>query len=223
MIILRESREPIICVLCSIERHLEKIKRKAIQAGYQDNTMIVSGVEHMLKMCVYNHSSPENHIYFTIRLILYILPRRNSFYGLITSIANKFIGHRSLECALVDMLVLLSKYRDELRLQHSRVSIDNNFKRIFTEPEAIYREEFSRYIFPNDHASDDTDSDDADSEAEIEDFNEYYQTLAPSKEEQLNRLEREIKMKLCDDCLMPYKDQACDCWLQEIGEDIFSK
>src|SRR5947208_5987041 len=92
------SREPIICVLCSIEHYLEKIKRKAIQAGYQDNTMIVSGVEHMLKMCEYNyHSSPENHIYFTIRLILYILPRRNSFYGLITKVANKFIEHRSLE------------------------------------------------------------------------------------------------------------------------------
>ena len=81
------------CVLYSIEHHLEKIKRKAIEAGYQDNTMIVSGVEHMLKMCVYNHSSPENHIYFTIRLILYILLRRNSFYGLITKVTNKFIEH----------------------------------------------------------------------------------------------------------------------------------
>jgi len=170
-------------------------------------------------MYEYNHHSlPENHIYFTIRLILYILPRRNSFYGLITSVANKFIEHRSLECALVDMLVLLSKYRDELRLQHSRVLIDNNFKRIFTEPEAIYQGEFNRYIYPSNYDTDDTDS-----EAEIEDFNEYYQTLAPSKEEQLNWLERDIKMKLCDDCLMPYKDQACDCWLQEIGEDIFSK
>ena len=185
MIILRGSRELIICVLCSIERHLEKIKRKAIEAGYQDNTMIVSGVEHMLKMCVYNHnSSPENHIYFTIRLILYILPRRNSFYGLVTKVANKFIEHRSLECALVDMLVLLSKYRNELPLQNSHV-IDNNFKRIFTEPEAIYQGEFNRYIYPD---TDDTDN--TDSEAEIEDFNEYYQTLAPSKEEQLDRLER---------------------------------
>src|ERR1041385_6781663 len=116
-IILRGSREPVICVLCSIERHLEKIKRKAIEAGYQDNTMIVSGVEHMLKMCVYNHNS--SLIHFTIRLILYILPRRNSFYGLITKVANKFIEHRSLECALVDMLVLLLKYRDVLPLQNS--------------------------------------------------------------------------------------------------------
>src|SRR5437868_7353199 len=131
------QREQDICVLYSIEHHLEKIKRKAIEAGYQDNTMIVSGIEHMLKICVYNHSSPENHIYFTIRLILYILPRRNSFYGLITKVTNKFIKHRSLECALVDMLVLLSKYRDELRIQQTRVIIDNNFKRIFTEPEAI--------------------------------------------------------------------------------------
>src|SRR6185437_5718375 len=131
MINQRSSREPIICVLCSIERHLEKIKRKAIQAGYQDNTMIVLGVEHMLKMCIYNHSSSENHIYFTIRLILYILLRRNSFYGLITSVANKFIEHKSLEYALVDMLVLLSKYKDELWIQQFHVIIDNNFKRIF--------------------------------------------------------------------------------------------
>src|SRR5436190_21828422 len=100
----------------------------------------------MLKMCVYNHnSSPENHIYFTIRLILYILPRRNSFYELITKVANKFIEYRSLEYALVNMLVLLSKYRDELRLQQSYVIIDNNFKRMFTESEAIYQGEF-RYI-----------------------------------------------------------------------------
>src|ERR1044071_690868 len=213
MIILRGSREPIICVSCSIERHLEKIKRKAIEAGYQDNTMIVSGVENLLNVCKYNHVS-EDHIYFTLRLILYILPRRNSFYRLITKVANKFIEHKSLECALVDMLVLLSKYKVELKLQQHHV-IDNNFKRIFTEPEAIYQEEFSRYMYPNDYDSDDTDS-----EAEIEDFNEYYQTLATSKEEQLDRLEREIKMKLCDDCLMPHKEQACDCWLQEIEEDV---
>ena len=32
-----------ICVLCNIEHHLGKIKRKAIKAGYQDNIMIVSG------------------------------------------------------------------------------------------------------------------------------------------------------------------------------------
>ena len=111
-------REPITCVLCSIEHHPEKVKRKVIKAGYQDNTMIVSGVEHMLKMCIYNHNLPsENHMYFTIRLILYILPRRNSFYELITGITNNFIEHRSVGYALVDMLVLLSKYRDELQLQ----------------------------------------------------------------------------------------------------------
>ena len=110
------QREQDICVLCSIERHLEKIKRKAIKAGYQDNTMIVSGVESLLNVCEYNHNS-GGHIYFPLMLITNMLPRRNSFYGLITSVANKFIEHRSLECALVDMLVLLSKYRDELRIQ----------------------------------------------------------------------------------------------------------
>ena len=53
-------REQDICVLCSIECHLEKIKRKAIKAGYQDNTMIVSGVESLLNVCKYNHDS-EGH------------------------------------------------------------------------------------------------------------------------------------------------------------------
>src|ERR1051325_6304878 len=163
--------------------------------------MIVSGMKSLLKVCKYNHNT-EGHIYFTIMLITNILPRRNSFYKLITKVANKFIEHRSLECALVDMLVLLSKYRDELPLQNSCV-IDNNFKRIFTEPEAIYQGEFNRYIYPDIDDTDDTD--DTDSEAEIEEFNEYYPTLAPSKEEQLDRLERDIKMKLCDNCLMPYK------------------
>src|ERR1043165_796091 len=103
------------------------------------------------------------------------------------------------------MLVLLSKYRDVLPVQNSRV-IDNNFKRIFTEPKAIYQGEFNRYIYPSNYDTDDTDN-----EAEIKDFNEYYQTLVSSKEEQLDRLERKIKMKFCDDCLMLYKDQACDC------------
>ena len=69
--------------------------------------MIVSGVEHMLKMCVYNHSSPENHIYFTIMLITYIQPRRNSFYELVAEITNNFIEHREVAYALIDMLVLL--------------------------------------------------------------------------------------------------------------------
>ena len=94
------QREQDICVLCSIERHLEKIKRKAIKAGYQDNTMIVLGIESLLNMCKYNHDS-EGHIYFTIMLITYIQPRRNLFYELITKVTNKFIEQRSLECALV--------------------------------------------------------------------------------------------------------------------------
>ena len=218
MVNRRRSREPVICVLCSIETHLQRVKRKAIEAGYPDNTMIVSGVKNIIKMCIYNHDLPsEDHIHSTIRMILYILPRRNSFYELVTEITNNFVEHRDVGYALVDMLVLLSKFRDELQLTRSRV-IDDNFKRIFTEPEAIYRNEFDRYIFSSNYDSDDTDS-----ELEIDDFNEYYQILAPSKEEQLDRLEREIKMKLCEDCLMPYKEQACDCWLQEIGEDIFSK
>src|SRR5688500_11481227 len=131
MISQRGSREPINCVLCTIEHHLEGIKRKAVEAGYQGNTMIVSGVESLLNICKCNHDS-DGHIHFTIRLISHTLPRRNSFYELITEITNNFVEHRGVGYALVDMLVLLSKYRDEFQLQHPRVIIDNNFKRIFT-------------------------------------------------------------------------------------------
>src|ERR1044071_10525975 len=164
-----------ICVSCNIEHHLEKIKKKAIKAGYQDNTMIVSGVESLLNVCKYNHNT-EGHIYFTIMLITNILPRRNSFYELVVEITNNFIEHRKVAYALIDMLVLLSKYKVELQLPQPCV-IDNNFKRIFTEPEAIYQGEFNRYIYPSNYDTDDADTDDTDSEAEIEDFNEYYQTL----------------------------------------------
>ena len=104
------QREQDICVLCSIERHLEKIKRKAIKAGYQGNTMIVSGVESLINVCKYNHDS-GGHIYFTLMLITFILPRRNSFYELVAEITNNFIEHREVAYALIDMLVLLSKYR----------------------------------------------------------------------------------------------------------------
>ena len=99
-----------ICVLCNIEHHLEKIKKKAIKAGYQDNTMIVLGVENKLNVCKYNHDS-GGHIYFIIMLITNILPRRNSFYELVAEITNNFIEHRNLGYTLADMLVLLSKYR----------------------------------------------------------------------------------------------------------------
>src|SRR5947207_4735471 len=137
------QREQDICVLCSIERHLEKIKRKAIKVGYQDNNMIVSGVESLLNVCKYNHDS-EGHIYFTIMLITNILLRRNSFYELVAEITNNFIEHKKLGYALIDMSALLSKYRDELYLPYY-YTVDNNFKRIFTKPEEIYLEDFSRY------------------------------------------------------------------------------
>ena len=84
----------------------------------------------------YNYDS-EGHIYFTIMLITYIQPRRNSFYELVAEITNNFIEHREVAYALIDMLVLLLKYRVKLQLPQPRV-IDNNFKRIFTEPKAIY-------------------------------------------------------------------------------------
>src|SRR5437763_1943134 len=120
-------------------------------------------------------------------LITNILLRRNSFYELVAEITNNFVEHRKLGYALMDMLVLLSKYRNEFQLPYY-YTVDNNFKRIFTKPKEIYLEDFSRYMYSNDYASDDTDS-----ESEIEGFNEYYQTLASLKEEQLDRLERDIK------------------------------
>src|ERR1044071_3308812 len=124
-------------------------------------------------MCVNIITILKANIYFTIMLITYILPRRNSFYELVAEITNNFIEHRKVAYALIDILVLLSKYRVELQLPQPCV-IDNNFRRIFTEPEAIYQGEFNRYMHPSNYDTDDTDS-----EAEIENFNEYYLKMAP--------------------------------------------
>ena len=66
------QREQDICVLCSIVRHLEKIKRKAIKAGYQDNTMIVSGVESLLNVLSYPWDKG-----FLVRFILHVSATRS--------------------------------------------------------------------------------------------------------------------------------------------------
>src|SRR5205085_12149253 len=120
------QREQDICVLCSIERHLEKIKRKAIKAGYQGNTMIVSGVESLINVCKYNHDS-RGHIYFTLMLITFILPRRNSFYELVAEITNNFIEHREVACyyqnitmnsshhILIHLIIISKEYSQSLK------------------------------------------------------------------------------------------------------------
>src|SRR2546421_632353 len=74
-----------------------------------------------LTMCKYNHDFEGHIIYFTIMLITNILLRSNSFYELVAEIINNFIGHKKLEYALIDMLVLLSKYRDELHLPYYHI------------------------------------------------------------------------------------------------------
>ena len=80
MINQRSSRETIICVLCRIGHHLEKIKRKAIQAGYQDNTIIVSGVE----MC---HAHYAVHYVMRIMRIMRIMQNPCNLYN--TPVINK--------------------------------------------------------------------------------------------------------------------------------------
>ena len=97
-------REHDIYVLCTINHYLEQIKRKAIKADYQDNTMIVLGVKSLINVCKYNHDS-GGHIYFTLMLITFILPKRNSFYELVAEITNNFIEHRKVAYALIDICI----------------------------------------------------------------------------------------------------------------------
>ena len=211
-----------MCIYCNLVDQLNKVNDLVKNAGYQDDSMIAKGIAEIL--AIYTELQLASRIMnisaFTVRLITSILPTENSYYEIVRGIIKNFVRKGELACALIDLLEIMTTYRGELRVNYP-TAIDNNFKKIFAEPEAIYRGEFDIYYYRYD-LSDLSDSD-SDSEAEAEEFNERYQDLAPPKEEQLDRLANELNLKLCEECLMPYKGQACDCWLQEIEEGIFSE
>ncbi|GET57680.1 hypothetical protein RIR_jg6505.t1 [Rhizophagus irregularis DAOM 181602=DAOM 197198] len=62
----------------------------------------------------------------------------------------------------------------------------------------------------------DEDTDEDIDEVEQNEFNEYYQNLAPTTESQLDRLKNELAITLCDECLMPTRSQECYCWILQI-------
>ncbi|GET51327.1 hypothetical protein RIR_jg40575.t1 [Rhizophagus irregularis DAOM 181602=DAOM 197198] len=62
----------------------------------------------------------------------------------------------------------------------------------------------------------DEDIDEDINEEEQNEFNEYYQNLAPTTESQLDRLKNELSITLCDECFMPTRSQECDCWILQI-------
>ena len=113
----------------------------------------------------------------------------------------------------MNFLVVLENHSDR-RLRH----IDNNMQRIFTDPRASYNSEFNMYYYNRDIDDRyyDTTSDDDNEVEDIEDFHENYQNLAPTTEAQLDRLKNELAITLCEECLMPTKDQECDCWILQI-------
>ncbi|PKY35868.1 hypothetical protein RhiirB3_457403 [Rhizophagus irregularis] len=93
----------------------------------------------------------------------------------------------------------------------SKEKRNGNMQRLFTEPGERYMEEFMDYYYVQDEQ-------DTHSEEEVEQFNENYQNLVPSTESQLNRLKNELAMTLCEECLMPTRNQECDCWILQIEE-----
>jgi len=51
-----------------------------------------------------------------------------------------------------------------------------------------------------------------DSEDDVEDFHNSYQILAPTREEQMERLSM-LNIQLCEECMMPCKYIWCKyCW-----------
>jgi hypothetical protein len=183
--------------------HLLKVFESAIDAGYQHNRMITAGVDTILD--VYG-SMTDNHIdtiIITCKLVVSILPTENSYYDILSEIARIFQGKKELALALFDCLLALEHYRNILKNSDPEAfttMVQNPYIRmIFTDPETYYDNDFSEYFYI------------AESDSEVEDHNEIYQNLAPSKEAQMNRLKNELAISLCEECLMPIKGLECDC------------
>ncbi|CAG8713568.1 17501_t:CDS:1, partial [Rhizophagus irregularis] len=86
-------------------------------------------------------------------------------------------------------------------------------KRVGTEPGERYMEEFIDYYYVQDEQNTHDEE-----EVTVEQFNENYQNLMPSTKSQLNRLKNELAITLCKKCLMPTRNQECDCWILQIEE-----
>ncbi|PKY30330.1 hypothetical protein RhiirB3_447366 [Rhizophagus irregularis] len=133
---------------------------------------------------------------FSLVLKYSILSTKNSIFEICSEIIDNFQGEKELAIALVKLLG----------------PIDGNMRRLFTEPEERYMEEFIDYHYVQDEQNM------HDEEVTVEQFNENYQNLVPSTESQLNRLKNELAITLRKECLTPTRNQECDCWILQIEE-----
>ncbi|UZO18763.1 uncharacterized protein OCT59_010075 [Rhizophagus irregularis] len=181
---------------------------KALDSEFSKESMLVSGLEELVEIFdemlegddIWIHPSLLSRIRYSI------LPDEMAIYERFSDIIKNFSEDKELVYALLDLVEILSKKKPT-----TFNIIDYNIQRIFTNPNDEYRNEFSIY-----HIKGDEDTDEDIDEVEQNEFNEYYQNLAPTTESQLDRLKNELAITLCDECLMPTRSQECDCWILQI-------
>ncbi|GBC50123.1 hypothetical protein GLOIN_2v1871268 [Rhizophagus irregularis DAOM 181602=DAOM 197198] len=165
---------------------------KALDSEFSKESMLVSGLEEL------------------VEIFDEMLEDEMAIYERFSDIIKNFSEDKELAYALLDLVEILSKKKPT-----TFNIIDYNIQRIFTNPNDEYRNEFSIYHIKGDEDMDEDTDEDID-EVEQNEFNEYYQNLAPTTESQLDRLKNELAITLCDECLMPTRSQECDCWILQI-------
>src|SRR5688572_13055479 len=206
--------------MCMLIDHLHYILLLAKDAGFPSDSIIVAGIDILTDAYALTDYEGEC-LLFSAKIACSFLPNADAFETRILEVLENFNQDKDLAWALVCMLKSCRTIMHTMsRHTYQYISSDSNIRKLIQEPEKKYANEFDIYL---DHETNyiSITSDSSDSESDIEEFNEDYQNLAPSKEEQLDRLTNELKIELCEECLYPNNGQACDCWLQELGESYF--
>lgn len=203
--------------MCELINYLHYILSLARRAEYPLDSMIVAGIDVITD--AYALMQNENDCFaLTADIVHSFLPHRDSFGRRVLEVLKNFDQDNDLAYALIQMLRACHYIKDRVRRNiqtrypwGSRPNL--NIRKLITEPEKKYANEFDTYLIQENYSSD--------SESDVESFNNINQGLAPTREEQLDRLTNELKIKLCEDCLYPNNGGGCDCWLQELGESYF--
>jgi hypothetical protein len=194
-----------------VMKHLKNVYKAALDSEFHAESMIVLGIEELLDVCYTMPEEDFNIRYSFLLLLKYtILPNNMSIFDRCTDIINNFQREKELANTLLDFLAVLAIPQIQIF-----TLIDENIQRLFSNPEAKYREEFIIYYYTEEENEED-ESEEEEHDIEREDFNENYQELALSKKSQLERLKNKLAITLCDECQMPTKNQECDCWILEI-------
>jgi hypothetical protein len=206
--------------MCILIDYLHHILLLAKDTEFPSDSMIVAGIDTITD--AYALAENENECLLLSAKIAYsFLPNADAFETRVLEVLENFNQDKDLAWALICMLESCRTIVHTMT-QHiyQYISSDENIRKLIQEPEKKYANEFDIYLDHETHYISIT-SDSSDNESAIEEFNEDYQNLAPSREEQLDRLTNKLKIELCEECLYPNNGQACDCWLQELGESYF--